>query len=588
MTERQLRIRLGGFVALAMAALTALIMTFGGMPKLFTKQTTYTVYFPEAPGVGPGTPVRKSGVRIGKVNSLELDNDTGRVKLIIEIEGVYLPRVNEEPAITRGLLSGDTSVDFIPKTDKDGMLLARAEPYPPGAEIVGIPPLNTTRLINQAQQTVPTAQEALSTFTNTVGSFQNVGPKVETAVDEIRQFVQNANELLPELRETNRRVQDFIGAPDEPRPMPRDPRNEVSIRTNGRLAQEQPESPANLKALTREIQDFVKAWKPLADDLRKLVKDNEAQITQTLKSLETLSTNAAAVLSDQNRAALVRIISNFEEATSDLLSQENRAAVKAILTNLNGTSTELAKALKNSEAIVKKVDTALDNINKAVVSGGDLFTDARSAVNNINGRVDQIKAILESAEKLMKPLGEQVGPTIQNISKAADELAKTIAESRQVIALLTRDNGTLGKFVNDPQLYNQLADAASNLNRTLIRAEKIAKDLEVFADKVARKPETIGIGGALRPSTGLKESPYAPLPGSTPYPPLGPPPAFDEGGQLKPIPPVGSGIGGLPSSSWKITDNPVTPQTNIPMLNPVGPRRAAPPQYTVPKLGEPR
>ncbi len=580
MPDRQMRIRLGGFVALAMAALTALIVTFGGTPKLFMKQTEYTVYFPEAPGVAPGTPVRKSGVRIGQVKKLDLDNETGRVRLIVEIDGVYLPRMNEEPAIARGLLSGDTSIDFIPKMDTNGVMLARAETYPAGAEIVGVPPLNTTRLINQAQATVPNAQEALSTFTATVGSFQNVGPKVENAVEEIRAFVRNANELLPELRETNRRVQDFIGAPDDDKPQPRNPRNEVSLR-DAELLMQAPDSPANLKALTREIQDFVKAWKPLGEDLRKLVKDNEAQVGETLKSLQTLSNNAALILSDENRAALVRIITNFEDATSDLLSQENRTAVKSILNNLNGSSNELAKALKNSEALVKKVDMAIDNINKAVTTGDALFTDARTAVKNINDRVDQTKAILEGAEKLMKPIAEQAGPTMQNISKAADELAKTIAESRNIITLLSRDNGTLGKFVNDPQLYNQLVDAASNLNRTLMRAEKIAKDLEVFADKVARKPETIGVGGALRPSTGLKESPFAPLPGSTPYPPTAPPPAFEDG-KLRPIPPISNGTG-LPSSSWKLGDSPVTPQTHLP----IGPRRTPPPQHLLPKLGNP-
>ena len=105
-------------------------------------------------------------------------------------------------------------------------------------------------------------------------------------------------------------------------------------------------------------------------------------------------------------------------------------------------------------------------------------------------------------------------------------------------------------------MYNQLVDAASNLNRTLIRAEKIAKDLEVFADKVARKPETLGIGGALRPSTGLKESPYAPL-GPTPYPQ--PAPATGGiGGPIQPIAPVpGGALPPIPPvSSFKMSDGP--------------------------------
>ena len=56
------------------------------------------------------------------------------------------------------------------------------------------------------------------------------------------------------------------------------------------------------------------------------------------------------------------------------------------------------------------------------------------------------------------------------------------------------------------------------------RAEKITRDLEVFADKIARRPELIGVGGAVRPSSGLKDLPGTPLPS---YRPEWPPAAFE-------------------------------------------------------------
>ena len=49
------------------------------------------------------------------------------------------------------------------------------------------------------------------------------------------------------------------------------------------------------------------------------------------------------------------------------------------------------------------------------------------------------------------------------------------------------------------------AERWTNLDRAL-------RDLEVFADKLARHPESIGLGGALNPSRGLKESPTANYP----------------------------------------------------------------------------
>ena len=73
-------------------------------------------------------------------------------------------------------------------------------------------------------------------------------------------------------------------------------------------------------------------------------------------------------------------------------------------------------------------------------------------------------------------------------------------------------------------MYQNLDAAAGSLARVMARSEKIARDLEVFADKVARRPELIGVGGALRPSAGLKESPFAPVPRDLPsYRPEWPP-----------------------------------------------------------------
>ena len=75
---------------------------------------------------------------------------------------------------------------------------------------------------------------------------------------------------------------------------------------------------------------------------------------------------------------------------------------------------------------------------------------------------------------------------------------------------LGRGNGSIQKLLSDPTVYQNLDDAAASLERVLSRAEKISRDLEVFSDKIARRPELIGIGGAVRPSSGLKDAPGLP------------------------------------------------------------------------------
>jgi len=511
MAERNMRVRLGGFVALTLAALAGLIVVFGGTPTLFTNRTKYIVTFPEAPGVIPGTPVRKSGVRIGQVTALDIDEAMGNVRVSLEIENKFRPRESDEPVISRGLLSGDTTLDFVPRIFSDGKPMPRGETYNANAEIAGVPPLNARVLLNQAQGAIPNAQEALVRFASVLQKFETAAPKAEKALDEIGLLAKSIRDVVPEFRQTNLKIQEFLGA-NEPE-----------------------QQPNTLKTLTKEVQDFVKAMKPLAEDLRTLVKDNKQDFAATLKGLKELSEKGNDLLNEDNRKALQGLIKNLKVATDDIFNEPNRKAIQDILKNAKEGSEDLTKTIRLSAILVDRADTTLKEINSRLV---------------------EAKALFENLEKATKPIGANAEPVMKNISMAADQLAKTLAEANKTIAALNSSDGTLSRVLNDPALYNGLVEATTSLNRTLARAEKVAKDLEVFADKVARKPETVGIGGALRPSTGLKESPTAPLAPGTPFPPPAPMPydpfrpqpvvpfrgmgGIGSMGSVTPIPPISS------------------------------------------------
>ena len=93
MAERRAGLRLGLFVATALVGLTGLGIYFGGTPGLLGNRATYTLVFTETPGVALGTPVRKSGVRIGEVTDLTLDENTGLVRVRVQVEKKFLPRM---------------------------------------------------------------------------------------------------------------------------------------------------------------------------------------------------------------------------------------------------------------------------------------------------------------------------------------------------------------------------------------------------------------------------------------------------------------------------------------------------------------
>lgn len=427
--NRSSNLKLGIFVATALAALAGLIIVFGGAPRLFDQRARYLVTFSEAPGLNAGTPVRKSGVRIGEVAGLELDPETGKVMVSLRIDRSYLPRVNEEPTITSGLLSGDTTLDFVPKTGPDGQpVAALGGIIPPDSTIVGVTPIN---LVRQASGVLPSAQESMVRILDSLQRFEQLMPKIEKAFDEVGLLAQSGREFLPEIRQTNQKVQSLL--------------------------ETDPNDPQGMKTTLKEINEFVRTARPFVEDMRRLLKTNEEDVTATIKSVRQTS-----------------------ESVNDLLNEENRKSINAAIRNIEASSEQLTKTIQQASTTLERAEKTL--------------TDASAAVQNI--------------EKATKPLAENSEVILKNVNAAAEQLTLALGEARLTLTALNRNDGTLQRLISDPALFSNLNSSAAALTRTLLAAEKIAFDLQVFSDKIARRPELIGVGGALRPSSGLKDPPH--------------------------------------------------------------------------------
>jgi ABC-type transporter Mla subunit MlaD len=358
----------------------------------------------------------------------------------------------------------------VPKKDE---VVANSEIYAPFADIPGVPPINARNLLSQAQATLPNAQEQIAQIVATFRRFEALAPKLETTLDEFVLLAKSGREVVPELRRTNTKFQDLLGTND--------------------LQDDE----ANLKALIREIRDFVKAVRPVADDLRAVLADNKDELKKTIAALRTIG-----------------------ERVSDLLNEDNRKTFGETLKNVEGVTADLGKVVRLAVP---------------------LFEEAEKTVKLLNQRLTQAEKIFANVERASGPIADGAADIIKNINLASLQLAQTLGELRTVLGQAGQRDGTINKLLTDPSLYQNINEAAASLTRTLIRAERVAKDLEVFADKVARRPETIGLGGALRPSTGLKNSPNAASNGPVfPSIPVG-------GPNLAPAPPAVNPVAPIPS-----------------------------------------
>jgi phospholipid/cholesterol/gamma-HCH transport system substrate-binding protein len=89
-----------------------LVLLFGDARSLMRGGYIVHIHFPEAPGVTDGTPVRKSGILIGRVTKVRFA-DQGGVNVDVKIdENVKLYR-DEIPQVSGSLLGGDVVIQFL-------------------------------------------------------------------------------------------------------------------------------------------------------------------------------------------------------------------------------------------------------------------------------------------------------------------------------------------------------------------------------------------------------------------------------------------------------------------------------------------
>lgn len=228
-----------GVLVLASAVIgIILIFFFGAIPNFLIEHYTVTINFASAPGVEIDTPVRKSGVRIGRVVGVRLQDGDGGVNLTLELEKRYPIKAGEIARIKNGsLITGDAVIEFLPATRtslvsrfdgvngiKDGDLqsdeleIANAflkdQDSLKGGEVASDPlesVLSMQENFSTTLQSIDKAGNEISMLARDVrslmgtqdGSVQNIFKKTEQTIDNFNQTLDSVEAILgdPKLRQ---------------------------------------------------------------------------------------------------------------------------------------------------------------------------------------------------------------------------------------------------------------------------------------------------------------------------------------------------------------------------------------------------
>ncbi|WP_337175604.1 MlaD family protein [Paludisphaera sp.] len=167
MNERVMQFRLGMFVIVAGLVLTMLVVWFGESPQLLRERGFLKVHYPEAPGAMPGVSVRKSGIRVGEVVSVDFDDRPGQpdgVIVTLSLETRFPLREGSIPRLSRSLI-GDVTIDLLPGTGEGPLETGPSPAEAPVIEGEVVPDPSkalaaATRAFDDAGETLKTIQEA--------------------------------------------------------------------------------------------------------------------------------------------------------------------------------------------------------------------------------------------------------------------------------------------------------------------------------------------------------------------------------------------------------------------------------------------
>ena len=355
MNERVMQFRIGMFVIVAGLVLTMLIVWFGESPSLFRDHGFVRVRYTEAPGLSEGISVRKSGIRIGEVISVDFDDRPGLpegVMVVLSVERKYKLKQGSIAKINRSLI-GDVSIDILPGDSAEVLKIGDSAATAP--EITGDIATDPSKALAAATAAFERAGNTLTAIETAANGFASVAKKAE-----------GLDEFLATIGETGRNI--TVAAKGI---------NKVIAENEGDLRP----AVANIRTASEKIngafdEETAANIRSAADRLASVSAKLDAGLNELKPVFTDLGTTAGKGSPTTNLGQALywinRITANFSLLTDNLSDGKGRL-------NPNGS---LQKLVINPELF--------DNLSRMAASASSVFSAAQPAIASLRVFADKL------------------------------------------------------------------------------------------------------------------------------------------------------------------------------------------------------
>ncbi|WP_457570086.1 MlaD family protein [Desulfurobacterium sp.] len=369
MKNLSIEAKVGAFVIAGLVGLGVIATTIEPL-KYSTKKVTsyYYVIFDNVAGLAKEAPVMVAGVRVGKVDDIEvLPNGKAKVKIVFT-KKVTLHRDAYAIIETMGLM-GEKYVEVIPGSENAPVLAS-------GATITrGKSTISTDQLMIKIYETVDALNKSLIT--------PDGKNRIAMLLDQITKLTEEVTATVEDNRENLKKLAQNLASLSE------------------FLKSDVPEIAENLKSLSAQLDEIVVENRGDIRDIVKNLKTSSEEAPQLVAEAKNIADKINATISQINKLLSGRNEENIEAAIEN---------VKKSTKNLN----ELIKKLQEGNGTIAKIindDTLYKNLTSAAHALGKLADkfeqtkvyigfrgDVNTATGNSRGGIS-LKIVPESKDR---------------------------------------------------------------------------------------------------------------------------------------------------------------------------------------------
>lgn len=226
----------------------------------------------------------------------------------------------------------------------------------------------------------------------------------------------------------------------------------------------------------------------------------ENQVAETLVSIKQASDTVSGAGSD-----IAELTSTIQEALDD-----EQSDFKQFMQNTRNLSAKAEVAIDNFNTLMvnvnefagdpemrdsiresfRRMPELLDEINNTVV-------DTRETINGFRDVGSTAEQNLANLMDFTQALGDQGPVLLENVNNNLAKVEALMTDLTSFTQGISSSKGTVGKLLNDPELYNNLNDTVRNIHTISLQLQPLMNDVRFAVDGIARDPGQLGLRGAL-------------------------------------------------------------------------------------------